>query len=458
VDQRSVGRYEILRRVGEGGMATVYLARQTDLDRDVALKELNVVDGADPRVARRFLREARLAGSLSHPNIVIVHDYFQFGGKPYIAMEYLSRGALRPYVGHMSVPQIGGVIEGMLAALAYAEQRGVVHRDLKPENVMVSAEGGVKIADFGIAKATSAVKEPTLNLTATGTTLGTPNYIAPEQAMAQELGPATDLYSLGVMAWEFFVGYVPFHDTEEPIAIAMRHVNEDIPPVSSLRPDVDPGISEWIDRLLVKDPRGRVQSAVLAWDDLEEVLLDLLGPRWRRDAPLPVRPGPVAAPVAAAAAAAAALASARPATAGPMYTLPPTTRRLPPDAQTGGLSTAPTRVLGGNRVRTTALAVLALIAVIALLTGFLSGGKGAAPAPAPSTPAVGPAADTTSTPATAPTAPATAPAAPATPAQPSATAPAGGATAAPPPAAQGDSGSDEQSDDPSDDAGESGSP
>src|SRR3954462_3795432 len=118
-------------------MATGYLARQTDLNRLVALKELSALRPSDPAFGRRFLREARLAGSLSHPNIVTVHDFFQFAGKPYIAMEYLERGALRPYVRRMSLPQIGGVLEGMLAALAYAEKRRIVHRDIKPENVMV---------------------------------------------------------------------------------------------------------------------------------------------------------------------------------------------------------------------------------------------------------------------------------------------------------------------------------
>src|SRR4051812_42091362 len=123
-------------------MATVYLARQADLGRHVALKQLNLVGDDDPRVARRFLREARLAGSLSHPNIVTVHDYFEFGGRPYIAMEYVERGSLRPYVGRMSVPQIGGVLVGVLAALGYAGQRGIGHRDLKPGNVMVTADRG----------------------------------------------------------------------------------------------------------------------------------------------------------------------------------------------------------------------------------------------------------------------------------------------------------------------------
>ena len=297
----SVGRYEILRELGRGGMATVYLAHQSDLDRDVALKELRLTEGPEREVARRFLREARLAGSFSHPNIVTVHDYFEQGGTPYIAMEYLPRGPLRPYVGQLSLAQVGGVLEGVLAGLAHAEERKVVHRDLKPENLMVTSQGGVKIADFGIAKATSEA-QATASLTTAGTTLGTPRYMAPERALGQELGPWSDLYSVGVIAFELLVGRTPFHDTVEPMAVLLRQINDPIPPVNSLVPDVDQELSDWIERLLVKDPEQRTQAASQAWDTLEEILIDRLGPRWQRGSALPARPGdpgavvPVSAP------------------------------------------------------------------------------------------------------------------------------------------------------------------
>ena len=232
---KTVGRYEILREVGRGGMAMVYLARQTDLDRFVALKELGAFHASDPSFAQRFLRESRVAGSLSHPNIVTVHDYFEHDGTPYIAMEYVERGSLRPYVGRMNLAQIGGVLEGLLAGLTNAESHGIVHRDLKPENLMVTADGRVKIADFGIAKATTKMQTGAF-LTATGTTVGTPTYMAPEQAMAQDIGPWTDLYSVGCMAFELFTGNVPFHDSDAPMAILLRHVNEPIAPVKSIRP------------------------------------------------------------------------------------------------------------------------------------------------------------------------------------------------------------------------------
>jgi hypothetical protein len=281
---RRVGRYEILREVGRGGMATVYVAQQLDLERRVALKELRVL-GGDPSLARRFLREARLAGALSHPNIVTVHDYFEHEHVPYIAMEYLPRGALRPFIGTLNLPQVGGVLEGLLGGLAHAERHEVVHRDIKPENLLVTLDGGIKIADFGIAKATLAVEAGSM-LTAIGSTVGTPNYIAPEQAMAQRLGPWTDLYSVGVTAFELLVGRPPFGDTREPMGIVLRQINEPLPRVSDLVPSVDPRLSDWVSWLAAKSPTDRPQTAVQARDALDEVLLYVLGPRWRRAAPL----------------------------------------------------------------------------------------------------------------------------------------------------------------------------
>jgi predicted Ser/Thr protein kinase len=282
---KSVGRYDVLEELGRGGMAVVYLARQVDLDRLVALKELSALRQSDPAFTERFLRESRLAGSLSHPNIVTVHDYFEYEGTPYIAMEYVSGGSLRPHIGHMSLTQVAGALEGILSALDHAEHHQVVHRDLKPENVMVTAQGKVKITDFGIAKATGKATTAGF-VTAAGTTVGTPNYMAPEQAMGQAVGPATDLYSLGVMAFELFVGHVPFYDTDEPMAVLMRQVSDPIPPARSLNHEIDPSISDWIERLLVKDPKKRTSAAADAWDEFEEIVIRLVGPRWRRSAAL----------------------------------------------------------------------------------------------------------------------------------------------------------------------------
>jgi tRNA A-37 threonylcarbamoyl transferase component Bud32 len=286
---RRVGHYEILRVIGRGGMATVYLARQDDLDREVALKELRAFDDDDPRTTKRFLREARLAGSLSHPSIVTVYDFLQQDGRPYIAMEYLPHGSLRPYVGRMSLAQIGAVLESALSGLAYAGERDIVHRDLKPENILVTADGRVKIADFGIAKAASEATRTML--TATGTTLGTPRYMAPERALGQEVGPASDLFALGVIAFELLAGRTPFQETDDPMAILLRQINDPIPALTSIAPDVDPAISDWVARLLIKDPAQRTASAAEASDELDDLLIGLLGARWLAGAALPERPG-----------------------------------------------------------------------------------------------------------------------------------------------------------------------
>jgi serine/threonine protein kinase len=282
---RTVGRYEILREIGRGGMAVVYVARQSDLDRNVALKELGAFHSADPAFAERFLRESRVAGALNHPNIVTVHEYFEHEGTPYIAMEYLPRGSLRPLIGQLSLAQIAGVMEGLLAGLNHAACRDIVHRDLKPENLMITAEGRIKIGDFGIAKAYRQVATGQF-LTATGTTVGTPAYMAPEQAMAKDIGPWTDLYSVGVIAYELLVGNVPFYDTDTPVAILLRHVNDPIPPPRSMNPDLDPSLAEWLEALLAKAPSDRPASAEEAWDTLDENVLRILGPRWRREARL----------------------------------------------------------------------------------------------------------------------------------------------------------------------------
>src|SRR3954454_11654081 len=213
---RMIGRYELLRPIGRGGMAVVHLARQIDLQRFVALKELRALHDDDPSYARRSLREARLAGSVSDPNVVTVYEHLEHDGTPYLAMEYLARGSLRQYVTEMNLAQVTGVLEGMLAGLVGAERHGIVHRDLKPENVMVTDDGRVKIVDFGIAKATTQMNTGAFK-TATGMTIGTPAYMAPEQAMAREVGPWTDLYSLGVMAYEMLGGQLPVPDNEGPM-------------------------------------------------------------------------------------------------------------------------------------------------------------------------------------------------------------------------------------------------
>jgi serine/threonine protein kinase len=222
----TVGNYEVLREIGRGGMGVVYLARQRGLERQVALKALHGATGLARGAGEALVKESRLAGSLSHANIVTVHEYLEEEGTPYIAMEYVPRGSLRPWMGSMSIAQLAGVLEDLLAGLAAVAPSGIVHRDLKPENVMVTADGHVKIADFGIAKATQQVGGATS--TPTGVTIGTPAYMAPEQALCEEVGPSTDLYSVGIMAYEHLVGHLPFHDAGTAMAMLLCHVRDPV--------------------------------------------------------------------------------------------------------------------------------------------------------------------------------------------------------------------------------------
>ncbi|MEA2311221.1 MAG: eukaryotic-like serine/threonine-protein kinase, partial [Solirubrobacteraceae bacterium] len=202
-----VGSYEIIRMLARGGMAVVYLVRQPALDREVVLKRLDLAsDGAT--LAQRFVLEARLAAALDHPNVVTLFDFFEDDGVPYIAMEYVGGGSLRPLVGCATLPQVFGVLEGVLAGLGHAERHGIAHRDLKPENVLLTRGGAVKIADFGIARAYDTLTPH--RLTSSGVAMGTPAYMAPEQALNAPLGPYTDLYALGVMAFELLAGRPPF--------------------------------------------------------------------------------------------------------------------------------------------------------------------------------------------------------------------------------------------------------
>jgi len=279
-----LGRYRVMGEIDRGGMAVVYLARQPDLDdREVAIKQLGAFAARDPAAARRFIHEARITGTLNHPNIVTVHDYFEQDGVPYIVMEYLRRGSLHAVMSGLTVPQTAGVLEGVLAALSHAGARDVVHRDLKPANVLLTESGGVKVADFGIAKALQATE----SLTLTDHVVGTPAYMAPEQARGMPVTPRTDLYSVGVMAYEMLVGRPPF-TRREPLAVLMAHAHETPPDPRTLQPGIDLELAAWLMHMLEKDPERRPADADTAWQELEEAVVRISGPLWRRSARLPV--------------------------------------------------------------------------------------------------------------------------------------------------------------------------
>jgi serine/threonine protein kinase len=261
----TIGRYQVLQPIARSRISTVWLARDPELDREVAVKEVSGLRSTDHAMVQRFLQEARRAGAMSHPNVVAVYDHFQVDGTPCIVMEYMPWGSLRGYCEGLDLAQIVGVLEGVLGGLAHAELRGIVHRDLKPENVMVTAEGRVKIADFGIATATQAVCT-WAGIRAPEATIGGEAYAAPEQTGPYPVGPWTDLYSVGVIAHELLVG---------------RPASRELEPCAAI---LDPTLSRWVEDLLAQDPHRRTSSAYVAWDSLEEIALDLWGPRWRRGA------------------------------------------------------------------------------------------------------------------------------------------------------------------------------
>ena len=260
-------RYRLLKPLGSGGMADVYLAHDDILDRDVALKVMSTRYKGDEEFVERFKREAQSAAALSHPNIVSIFDRGESeDGTYYIAMEYLPGGTLKDRIlkrGALPAYTAAAVALQMAEALRAAHERDVIHRDIKPHNILVTGSGDVKVTDFGIARAASSS-----TMTRTGHILGTAHYISPEQAMGEHVGPASDLYSLGVVLYEMLTGELPF-DADTPIGIAMKHVNGHVRPPQELNPSVPDGINAITLRLLAKNPDDRYGSDAELIEDLE---------------------------------------------------------------------------------------------------------------------------------------------------------------------------------------------
>ena len=251
------GRYRIEHRLGSGGMADVYCATDTHLGREVALKVLHRRFAQDQEFVERFRREAQSAAGLQHPNVVGVYDRGEHRGTYYIAMEHLPGRTLKEIVGtEAPLDQERVVALGIqiLQAAGFAHRHGVIHRDLKPHNVIVDAADNVKVTDFGIARAGAS------EMTETGSIMGTAQYLSPEQAQGHAVTAASDLYSIGVLLYELTAGRLPF-DGDSAVAVALKHLSEPPPPLSSLRPDVDPGLESVIMAALAKDPARRWQSA-----------------------------------------------------------------------------------------------------------------------------------------------------------------------------------------------------
>jgi serine/threonine-protein kinase len=249
------GRYTVLERIGSGGMADVWLADDSHLQRQVALKVLHARFAQDKEFVERFRREAEAAAGLQHPNIVAVFDRGEFEGNYYIAMQYLEGRTLKQVIDAGVTPeQAAGLIRQVLEGARFAHRHGVVHRDLKPQNVIVDAEGKATVTDFGIAQA--GVSE----ITQAGSVLGTPHYLSPEQAQGFEVTAVSDLYSIGVMLYEALTRRVPF-EADSAVAIAMKQVSQAPQRPSSINPQVSPALDAVVMRALEKEPGQRFQSA-----------------------------------------------------------------------------------------------------------------------------------------------------------------------------------------------------
>jgi serine/threonine-protein kinase len=265
-------------------MGAVYLAEQPGLGREVAIKELIPSAVADPTALQRFMQEAQVMARTSHPNLVQVHDLEQIGDANYIVLEFVRGKSLRDVInrGSLPMPQTFAVMHGVLQALDYAHKRAIVHRDMKPENVLLSEEGDVKVADFGIARLTDDSGAGS-TATKTGTTVGTPQYMSPEQVASSKVDGRSDLYSAGIMFYELVVGQAPFiaSDADGPFTLMAKHVQAPPKPPSVHRPGLDIALEEVILKSLSKRPEDRYQTGQ-EFDDAVARVADRLAPGWQR--------------------------------------------------------------------------------------------------------------------------------------------------------------------------------
>jgi hypothetical protein len=258
IGMRLSDRYAIEERIAIGGMGTVYRALDERLHRRVAVKVLKDHLAHDERFVERFRREARAVASLTHPNIASLYDYGQDGDHHYIVMELVDGTDLATLLsaeGALDPDRAQRIAKQICSALAVAHAAGVVHRDVKPANVLLRSDGTAKVTDFGIARASGDS-----TLTATGSILGTAHYLAPEQASGEPASPQTDVYATGIVLFEMLTGRVPF-DAESPVTVATLHVKDEVPPPSSLRPDVPPHLDEVVCIATSKNPDARYGDA-----------------------------------------------------------------------------------------------------------------------------------------------------------------------------------------------------
>ena len=252
------GRYELQAVAGAGGMSSVYRARDTVLERTVAIKILHEHFSDDPAYVERFRREARALAQLNHPNIVTVIDRGEYEGRQFIVFEHVEGDNLKELIereGQLPVDQALGLVHQVARGLAFAHEHGVVHRDVKPHNVLIDEDGVAKVTDFGIARSL----EPADGLTETGTLLGTSEYIAPEQASGHRVDERSDQYSLAAVLYELLAGEPPYTG-QNFMAVALKHLQDPVPSVRDVRPDVSPRLDAIVARALAKRPEDRFPS------------------------------------------------------------------------------------------------------------------------------------------------------------------------------------------------------
>ncbi|MBS3977784.1 MAG: Stk1 family PASTA domain-containing Ser/Thr kinase [Syntrophomonadaceae bacterium] len=268
------GRYELLEKLGGGGMAVVYKGKDRLLNRAVTVKLLRDQYAHDQEFVRKFRREAQAVASLSHPNIVSIYDVGQEGDLHYLVMEYVEGKSLRTVIqeeGALEPSRAVELSQQICEALHHAHEHQIIHRDIKPHNILITRNGRAKVTDFGIALAAS-----TATVTYEGNMVGSVHYVSPEQARGEPTTPQSDVYSAGIVLYEMLTGEVPFIG-ETPIGIAMKHVQESPRPPRDIRPEIPPALERVVAKALIKDLSRRYKTANEMWADLEKIRLILMG-------------------------------------------------------------------------------------------------------------------------------------------------------------------------------------
>lgn len=263
--QKINDRYEIIKSIGEGGMANVYLAKDTILDRQVAVKVLRGDLSTDEKFIRRFQREALSVSNLSHPNIVEVYDVGEEDGQYYIVMEYIEGKTLKQLLykrGALTLPEVIDIMTQLTDGLSHAHEAYIIHRDIKPQNIMIEDNGTVKITDFGIAMAVNATQ-----FTQTNSVMGTVHYLPPEQANGKGATVKSDIYSLGILMYELLTGSVPFKG-DNAVEIALKHMKEKLPSIRKQNPLIPQSIENIVIKACAKNPRNRYDTVKEMHDDI----------------------------------------------------------------------------------------------------------------------------------------------------------------------------------------------